>query len=278
MTTGNHPLRRSGRIRTGSVLTQNSPPSTSEYHGSERSVIDDNPPPPESEHIMKQDQWGHTLRGRRVKRSNYKESGSEDDVPGGYDLPEDRSVNGKPEPDMDDEDDEDDEQPRRSLRPRTSRITRQPARFPPSTTGPLRRITRARSRAIVKSDEGYVDEPSEESDDADGSLEDAPHTSSDLGADADAEGEPDFDAEGEPDLEVQDDGRPYSLRQRAKINYAIPPPIEEIKPPPKGRPAHRSGARARRGPGWSASGAELSRWMGMPVEDSVGGPMSYNDD
>ena len=274
MTTGNVPLRRSGRHRTGSILTQNSPPSTSEYHGSERSLVDDNPPFPESDHVIKQEQWGRSSRGRKVKKNNYKESGSEDDIHAGLGLPEDHPVNGKAEPDVDDEDDEDDEQPKPSIRSRRSRTTPQSAGYTPSATDLPRHMTRAKSRAITKSEEVYVNESSEESDDADGSLEDAPHTSSDLEADADAEGEPDFDAEGEPDLEIQDDGRPYALRQRAKINYAIPPPIEDTKPPPKNRPTNRSGARSRRGPGWSATGAELSRWMGMPVDDSVSDPMS----
>jgi hypothetical protein len=271
MTTGSVPLRRSGRNRTGSILTQNSPPSTSEYHESERSTIDDNPPFPESEHVIKLERWGRSSRGRKVKKNNYKESGSEDDMRGRLDIPEDLPVNGKAEPDMDDDDD-DDEQPRRTVRSRSSRIPRQATRFTSSATDKPGRMTRASSRAIAKSDD-YVDVPSEESDEADGSLGDAPHTSSDLEADADAEGEPDFDAEGEPDLEVQDDGRPYSLRQRTKVNYAIPPPIEETKPPPKSRPTNRNGARTRRGPGWSATGTELSRWMGMPVDDSVRDPM-----
>ena len=277
MTTGNVPLRRSGRHRTGSVLTQNSPPSTSEYHGSERSVMDDNHSLPEPDHPNTQEQWGRSLRGRKVKQNNYKESGSEDDMHLGLNLPEDHFVNGKADLDQGDEDDDDDEgQPRRSVRSRKSRTIQPSTRSTHSATVPPRRLTRATSRANTKSDEVYVDHPSEESDDADGSLEDAPHTSSDLDADldADAEGEPDFDADGEPDIEVQDDGRPYSLRQRAKINYAIPPPIEETKPPPKSKPANRGGARTRRGPGWSATGAELSRWMGMPADDSVGSPMS----
>lgn len=268
MTSGNVPLRRSGRNRTGSIVTQNSPPSTSEYHESERSAMDDNPPLPEHEHETKQQHWGRSSRGRKVKRNNYKESGSEDDMLGGLDLPEDHHLNGNTEPDMDDEDDE---QPRWALRSRSSRITHPSSRFTSSAPEPPRRMTRARSRAITKSDEVYVDHPSEESDDADGSLEDAPRTSSDLDVDADAEGEPDFDAEVGPD--VQDDGKPYALRQRAKINYAIPPPIEETKPPPKSRPSHRGGARTRRGPGWSVTGAELSKWMGMPADDSVGDPM-----
>ena len=237
-------------------------------------MIDDNSPIHEPEHGITQEKWGRSLRGRKVKKNNYKESGSEDDMLGGLPLLEDHSVNGKAEPGMDENDDEDDEQPRRTLRTRRSRLTRSSTHFTSSAPDAQGRMTRAKSRAITQSDEGYVDEPhTEESDDADGSLEDAPHTSSDLEADADAEGEPDFDALGEPDLEVQDDGRPYSLRQRAKINYAIPPPIEETRPPPKSRPANRGGARTRRGPGWSATGAELSRWMGMPADDSVGDPM-----
>jgi len=70
-------------------------------------------------------------------------------------------------------------------------------------------------------------EPSDGSVDADGSFDDAPRTSSDI--DLDAEGEIDQD-EPEPEVE-RDDGRPYSLRQRTtKINYAIPPALEEMKP------------------------------------------------
>jgi len=95
-------------------------------------------------------------------------------------------------------------------------------------------------------DDGYVDEPSDGSVDADGSFDDAPRTSSDI--DLDAEGEIDQD-EPEPEVE-RDDGRPYSLRQRTtKINYAIPPALEEMKPV-KSRPnGARGGGNKRRGPG-----------------------------
>ena len=105
--------------------------------------------------------------------------------------------------------------------------------------------------------------------DADGSLEDAPHTSSDL----EIEPEP----EPEPEPEEEADGRPYSLRQRKEINYAIPPPLEEMpKPPPKpigGRNGARiggaGGGKGKSRLGWSASGKELGRWMGVRDDDSV---------
>ncbi|KIJ12906.1 hypothetical protein PAXINDRAFT_82111 [Paxillus involutus ATCC 200175] len=280
-------------------MTQNSPSSGSEYHESERSMMEEDPPAPEPEDGPKEEiAWARSHRGRRVKKNDYREPPSEDDIHGEPVDEGDHAVTM--------EDDEDDEQPtrrltrsrrtarpsdmdhfiasdeddigssryglrtrRKPLPPTTSsgRVTRQPKRYTPNTAPP-KRLTRARSRAAAENDDGYVDEPSEGSDDAEGSLDDAPRTSSDPEADVDAEGEPDMDCEGEPDLHIQDDGKPYSLRQRVKINYAIPPPLEETKPAPKSRPTGRGGARGKRGPGWSATGAELSRWMGMPADDS----------
>ena len=168
----------------------------------------------------------------------------------------------------------------------SGRISRQPQRYTPSAMAITATATAARPshkpssrskrRAAAENDDAYADEGSDASSDGSASLDNAPRTSSDIDLDADAEGEqdPDADGEGEPDLEVAADGRPYSLRQRAKINYAIPPPLEEIKPPPAsknrgGGGRGGTGARNRRGPGWSATGAELSRWMGMPADDSV---------
>jgi hypothetical protein len=103
-----------------------------------------------------------------------------------------------------------------------------------------------------------------------------PDPEEDLDADGDA------DADGEVDREPEEgDGRKYALRQRAKINYAIPPPLEKMsKPPPKparGRGKHElggggGGARGGvkgRGPRWSVTGAELGRWVGMGGDDSV---------
>ncbi|KAF8972102.1 hypothetical protein BDZ97DRAFT_1752715 [Flammula alnicola] len=102
--------------------------------------------------------------------------------------------------------------------------------------------------------------------DADGSLDDAPQTSSDL--------EPEPEPEPAPEPEEEGDGKPYAFRQRKEINYAIPPPLEEMpKPPPRqagGRNAGKTGGGGGKGKGrlgWSASGTELGRWMGMPPAD-----------
>ncbi|KAI6160935.1 hypothetical protein EDD17DRAFT_1828444, partial [Pisolithus thermaeus] len=109
-----------------------------------------------------------------------------------------------------------------------------------------KRSSRNTRRSAAERDEGYVDQGSD-----------------DAGLDQDAEGEPDPDAEGE--LEVEQDGRPYALRRRTRINYAVPPPLEELKPPPPRSRTMGTRGGKRRGPGWSASGAELSRWMGIPL-------------
>ncbi|KAF9233614.1 hypothetical protein BU15DRAFT_79913 [Melanogaster broomeanus] len=247
-------LRRSART--------NSSLSGSEYRESERSMMDEDPPASEPEDEPKEELvWAHSTRGRKVKKNNYMEPPTDDDLPDGQAGP----VNGKKaEPETDDDDDapprrlirsrkptskrnnlngfiasdddnnaNDNQMPRYGLRTRSKpgppttssgRITRQPKRFTPGVN-PSKRV---RDQKMQK-----------------GSLEDAPRTSSDIEADIDAEGEPDIDGEGEPDLDVQDDGRPYALRERAKINYAIPPPLEEVKPAPKSRPGGRGGAREK---------------------------------
>lgn len=142
-----------------------------------------------------------------------------------------------------------------------------------------RRLTR-RNASRVEQEEDFFPEPhtsSGASADADGSLDDAPHTSSDL--EPEPEPEPEHGLEQEEEL----DGRPYALRQRQKINYAIPPPLEDMpKPAPKGTTGrnggrsggYHAGGQGRVGAkgrslGWSASGAELGRWMGVRGDDSV---------
>lgn len=136
-----------------------------------------------------------------------------------------------------------------------------------------RRRTRASARDEV--DDNYVDNPSSDAS-GDASLDDAPHTSPEPEVVEDVIVGGEEDADGEPD-DHDNDGRPYALRQRTRVNYAIPPPIEEMKVPPRPRPGGKPNGRAAGGrakaPGWSASGAELSRWMGMGAgDDSVSTP------
>ncbi|OBZ65485.1 Tat-binding 7 [Grifola frondosa] len=152
----------------------------------------------------------------------------------------------------------------------SSRLRRQPTKRR-QTTGRGGRLKKRQGTYPVEDEEGYVDEPSNGSSDGEGSLDDALPTSPD--GDADADGEADFEGEGEQEQEP--DGRPYALRRRTKINYAIPPPLEEMRPPPKNRGVggrnQRSGGHGGgrgKGPGWSATGAELSRWMGGDDSDS----------
>ncbi|KAJ3850123.1 AAA-domain-containing protein [Lentinula lateritia] len=150
-----------------------------------------------------------------------------------------------------------------------------------------RRTGRRRTRATTQKEDDYnPGSSSPHSADADGSDDDnAPGTD-----DLDLELEPPPEPEPEDDVSGPDgtgNGKPYALRQRQKINYAIPPPLEDLSGPP----AHRSndankhrlynragggrgvgggyhGGRRKGGLGWSASGAELGKWMGLPADDS----------
>ncbi|KAI0915549.1 hypothetical protein AcV5_003736 [Taiwanofungus camphoratus] len=164
---------------------------------------------------------------------------------------------------------------------RGSRLTRRSASRG-QTQASTSRVTRSRLSSrrsrqngrTQEDEEGYVDEPSSGSLDADGSFDDAPHTSPEPEADEDADAEGELDADGDIEQEPEQDGRPYALRQRTKINYAIPPPLEEMRPPPKpragggGRSNGRGSYGRAKAPGWSATGAELSRWMGGGGDDS----------
>ncbi|KAH9928867.1 uncharacterized protein B0H18DRAFT_874349 [Fomitopsis serialis] len=159
---------------------------------------------------------------------------------------------------------------------RGARITRRSgSRTQASTSRQTRkrtgkRATRQSARG-QRDDEGYEDVASSGSADADGSFDDAPHTSPDPELDGDADAEGEVDVDGEAGQEPEQGDRPYLLRQRTKINYAIPPALEEMRPPqPKPR-SNGNQAKGRHGkakvPGWSATGAELSRWMGGPAGD-----------
>lgn len=288
--------------------TRNKPRSNSGsvYHESDNSMdVDQQPtevplPEPKEEFT--------TSRGRKTRKLVYAESSSSSDV-----APEDENAEQtvnieptKPDKNGEVEEEEDHMKTRYQLRNR-NRIVDSDEDAPPtghatrsrtkhnklqdavngtaggrlSRRGGTRQSKRTKSRKIRQTaqeqhdDDIYVDDNSSTgSADADGSLDDGVGTSSDIDLE-----DPPPDPAADSSHEDAQDGRTYSLRQRAKINYAIPPPLEEMSAPPRGKAASnrvngRNGlANGRRAkpPGWSASGAELSRWMGgLPGDDSVG--------
>ncbi|KAI0763215.1 hypothetical protein BC629DRAFT_1583945 [Irpex lacteus] len=240
--------------------------SGSEYHMSSPSMeVDEHAVPVEEEGEEEVKMVTTTSRGRKVVRKNYVESSATSHDEDEIDL-----LN-KPEVDDADADaDADQTQTQTLSESRTTRMNNLGRRHPPPTQlnghsngGRLRRKSstkrakaasrssarRTRPSAKDEVDEAYVDEP-DNSASGDESVEDAAGTS---WADADAEGEPE-----------ETDDRPYALRQRNKVNYAIPPPIEEMSaPPPKPRSKGKNGP-----PGWSATGAQLDRWLGGAGDDS----------
>ncbi|KAI0052664.1 AAA-domain-containing protein [Auriscalpium vulgare] len=302
------PMQLRNRASIGSAHSQ---ASGSMYHESNNSVdIDmdaagdedaegeENPSPTKV--------YSKSSRGRRIAVASYKESDSEPDPLAVADLASD-PVNHA----ADDEDGEE-EAPRRSgrrTRAKPSMVlssddgesaggrryaTRSQSKKPePSTSNGSRRTRRtaalgqeqpfpSRSRRLMRGRpgmrtrksaqeeedaDGYIDEPEASANSAEESMEAFPEASSDIEVDGD-------DGEVEVEVEVPVDGRPYSLRQRAKVNYAIPPPLEEIpsappKPPGRGRAGGgRSDWNRKKGPGWSATGAELGQFLGIAVEDS----------
>ncbi|KZT23205.1 AAA-domain-containing protein [Neolentinus lepideus HHB14362 ss-1] len=260
-------------------------------------------------------EYAVTSRGRRIQKKSYRESASEDGGDGDGDGEDGLAPLGRREDvDVEGEDEEQPRYPLRRLtrggvknlngfivsdeegeagigrydtRSRSKkpvqsdggheggRLTRQRAQAP-------RRLTRTRSGRRVRTrtrnndagDDGYIDEASDASQSAGDSFDEAPKTSPEPEPGPEPEMEADLDAEGEIDVEEKD-GRPYALRQRAKINYAIPPPLEEMRAPSPKRAAPRATVRKNGGwggrskpPGWSATGAELGRWMGMGGDDS----------
>lgn len=282
-------------------------PSGSEYHASDRSMDaphDDGPDEEESPPI----EYRVSSRGRRTTKIQYAESDTDgmpnlfadeiepipkrssrhshdaddDDEVGPRRYPT-RQSRGRKDSFISADDDEDIKSTHntrfssrlrsRSGKSRGSQSIAANSSSRPMNTGPSQRERRLLRRNAIRTsqeeEDVYVDDPSSgASADADGSIDDAPHTSSDL------EPEP----EPEPEPEEEGDGRPYALRQRQRINYAIPPPLEEMKkPPPKHNMARNGGRsngfhagphRSKKNLGWSASGAELGRWMGINADDS----------
>ena len=118
---------------------------------------------------------------------------------------------------------------------------------------PTGRLTRSRSQRLSRKksarqraeEDGYIDvansEPPGSSEDE--LMEEAPSTPA--GDDGDNNEEPDTGP------------RTYGLRVRKQVNYAIPPPIEEMRPPPKS-------AGERRNKGMGPSGVQGHRAVEMP--------------
>jgi ATPase family AAA domain-containing protein 2 len=281
-------LRRSGRHRTASAGA-----SGSEYLASEKSLEMQRPTPPPEPTV----EFTQSRSGRRVIKKTYVES-SDSEVAHPEeifdeeheDLPPRNSRPPKTRRALPDDEDEEEAPVGRRLRNRSRLggfivededekmhthgrypIRNRNKKTPPNTNGSSkpraeqpqesqrsRRLTR-RNASRVEQEEDFFPEP---------------HTSSDAELDPEPEREP------EPELEEEVDERPYALRQRQKINYAIPPPLEDMPKPATKNTARRQGGRAggyyggghgRAGAkgrtlGWSASGAELGRWMG---DDSV---------
>jgi ATPase family AAA domain-containing protein 2 len=300
-----------------SIGSVHSAASGSEYHESNASMDFDGAHEEdaegEEEEPAHQKVYGRSMRGRRVAIATYKESDSEPDplATAPYDdglrvvavdfddeevpRPAARRLRSRPNPVVLSSDEGESGNGRRYSTRSQSRKPDPPKASPnrrlrrgPSTPLSSRFQTRdnrrlgLRSRRGTREEEdadGYVD-AEQPNDSADDSMEDAvPDVSSDIvvnDEDADAEGDVEVNGEGEDEV-LPSDGKPYALRQRAKVNYAIPPPLEDIPlaPPKPTSGKHGTGrsnwnrSGAKKGPGWSVSGAELSRFLGLPGEDSV---------
>ena len=313
------PMQLRNRNSIGSV---HSMVSGSEYHESNASMdldgTHEEDAEGEDEDPQPQPVYGRSLRGRRVAIAKYKESDSEPDplAKAGYD--DEQHENGRA--DVDDE--EAPHSARRRLRSRPSAVvlssdeeesskgrryaTRSQSKKPElPKDSPIRRLRRGphisssrlqsrdsrrpglrsrRSTHDAEDADGYVD-LDQANDSADDSMEDAvPEASSDLVVNEEEDADGDIEVNGDGDDEVlPSDGKPYALRQRAKVNYAIPPPLEDIPFAPQKPTSGRSGGvrgnwnrgGPKKGPGWSANGAELSRFLGLPGDDSVCGICTY---
>ncbi|KAF7799964.1 hypothetical protein EIP86_011207 [Pleurotus ostreatoroseus] len=243
-----------------------------------------------------------TKRGRAVRKQTYAESSGDDlDV---IDQPEDNRDAEDEEDEEDEEKETNGQAPRYALRTRSkkghgviqsdeeghttvsgryaTRSRNKPStstringtsngRLSKKTSSRLRkssrkqRNSRPNSKAQNEEEDAYVDQPASSSSSADASFDEVAGTTPEPEPVEDA----DADAEGEAD-EPEKNGTKYALRQRSNINYYQIPPLEELKaPPPKSRSFGRTNSRGNRNkaPGWSASGAELSRWMGA-ADDS----------
>ena len=248
------------------------------------------PPQPPSPMI----QYASSSRGRRYLRKTYVESESEDvDAEGELDLEVPPPV---PKIEDDDEDDDYGNVPRYSTRARAagnlkgfvaseddqdgigirtrSRLRRHPASSVPQThrgrNKPSSKNTRSKSARKAKKptqnrddEDVYIHNTSSESGEHDVSFDNV-ITSPD----------PEPEPEG-PEEEQEQERGGYGLRARAKKNYDLVTMLDNItsaqaQPTKKSpRTKSRPGGNKFKGPGWSATGAQLGQWMGLNGDDSV---------
>ena len=238
-------------------------------------------------------QYTSSSRGRRYVRKTYVESESEDvDAEGELDMEVSAPV---PKGEQDDGDDYHGNIPRYSTRSRAAGNlkdfvaseddqedfgvrTRSRLRRHPPASGP--RTHSGRNKSSSKSARNKsarkAKKPAQNGDDEDvyvnnSSSESGEHDVSFDNVITSPDPEPEQD---EPEEQEQERGG-YGLRARAKKNYDLVTMLDNItsnqaQPTKKSpRSKGRSGGNKFKGPGWSATGAQLGQWMGLNGDDSV---------
>ncbi|KZT35228.1 AAA-domain-containing protein [Sistotremastrum suecicum HHB10207 ss-3] len=255
-------------------------PSGSEYSGGRSASSNGSRMDPDEDEIKNEEEeeepaeeYSTTTKGRRIKKMSYVESGS-DDIDDAQPIPLKPTRRKKPANPINSEEsdggegDANGEGPRYKTRSRLKKKSHTPQPSSPSERQIEQRALRAQQRQEKKEKKKSARELHEEQGYDDG--------------DADADGSPDLD---EDEIVVTSPDPPsplppprkrtpppkagprgYALRKRGNINYAIPPALEDMIIPAAGRPKPK--AKGKRGLGWNVSGAELTRALGMPLDDS----------
>jgi len=241
-------------------------------------------------------QYTSSSRGRRYLRKTYVESESEDvDAEGELDMEVPAPA---PNMELEDEDVDYGQIPRYHTRARAAGglkdfiaseedeegvgiRTRSRLRRHPAVGGPRAQTRSGRNRPSSKSRRNKssrkAKKPAQNGDDEDvyvhnSSSETGEHDVSFDGVVTSPEPEP--EPEG-PEEEQEQERGGYGLRARAKKNYDLVTMLDNItsaqaqstKKSPRNK--GRSGSNKFKGPGWSATGAQLGQWMGLPGDDSV---------
>jgi len=239
--------------------------------------------------------YTNSSRGRRYVRKTYVESGSEDvDAEGELDVEVPASV---PKMELEDEDDDYGKIPRYHTRARAAGNlqdfiasedeedigirTRSRLRRHPAAGGSQSQTRSGRNKPSSKSARSKsarkAKKPTQNRDDEDVYVNDSSSGTGEHDISFDnVVTSPELPPEPEgPEEEQEQDRGGYGLRARAKKNYDIVSMLDNITSaqaqPTKKSPRNkgRSGGNKFKGPGWSATGAELGRWMGLPGDDSV---------